>query len=280
MTTLLAGARTPFGQWPRKQSCYTLSAFSSGISQLTSGGLCAKKKGDGSIYTPTSKIADIVGLHESVRLRLMLLRELEDICGPQNCNCLLDARRTPNMTPIHFCFVLHGLQGRPTDLSYMHDAIKSKSKENGMFVRGKSSDWKVGAKATATGNHANKRVQSLGRNEITYLHQNPFKKKNGIIDNLEDKLSLKVLSLWRKRKDRITSLCLMPPAIRERHLMESSKEGKGWSMKCYPLSDLRLCGKKIRCSRRENLSKVTQTLQHPSSAIVWVAFMADMPLHT
>ena len=117
---------------------------------------------------------------------------------------MLDARWTPNMAPIHFCFVVHGHQGRPTDLSYIHDAIKSKAKENGSFVHVKSSDWKastataapaaavgfqcdwVGAAAAATGNHANKRVRREKRDRLPSSESS--KKKNGIIDDLEDTL--------------------------------------------------------------------------------------------
>jgi hypothetical protein len=117
---------------------------------------------------------------------------------------MLDARWTPNMAPIHFCFVVHGHQGRPTDLSYIHDAIKSKAKENGSFVHVKSSDWKastataapaaavgfqcdwVGAAAAATGNHANKRVRREKRDRLSSSESS--KKKNGIIDDLEDTL--------------------------------------------------------------------------------------------
>jgi len=87
------------------------------------------------------------------------------------------------MAPIHFCFVVHGHQGRPTDLSYIHDAIKSKAKENGSFVHVKSSAWKVGAEATATGNHANKRVRREKRDRLPSSESR--KKKNGIIDDLE-----------------------------------------------------------------------------------------------
>ena len=138
------------------------------------------------IYTPASDIADLVALRESVGSRPLPLREPEDIRGPQNRDCLLDARRTPNMAPIHFCFVVHGHQGRPTDLSYIHDAIKSKAKENGSFVHVKSSDWKVGAEATATGNRVNKRVRREKRDRLPSSESS--KKKIAIVDDLEDKL--------------------------------------------------------------------------------------------
>ena len=145
------------------------------------------------IFTPTSDIAAIVALHESVGSRTLLPREPEDIRGPHNRDCMLDARWTPNMAPIHFCFVVHGHQGRPADLSYIHDAIKSKAKENGSFVHVKSSDWNAstaaGAAAAATGNHANKRVRREKRDRLPSSESS--KKKNGIIDDLEDTLAEK-----------------------------------------------------------------------------------------
>jgi hypothetical protein len=88
------------------------------------------------------------------------------------------------MAPIHFCFVVHGHQGRPTDLSYMHETIISKAKEKGSFVHVKSSDWKVGAEATATGNYANKKVRREKRDRLPSPKSS--KKKNGVGDNVED----------------------------------------------------------------------------------------------
>ena len=42
--------------------------------------------------------------------------------------------------PIHFCFIVHGHQGKPTDLSYLHHAIKDKAYEHGGFATTKSSE--------------------------------------------------------------------------------------------------------------------------------------------
>ncbi|KAL7536086.1 hypothetical protein ACHAXR_006928 [Thalassiosira sp. AJA248-18] len=42
-----------------------------------------------------------------------------------------------NIGPIHFCFVVHGHNGKPTDLSYLHSTVKAKGK--GMFADAKSS---------------------------------------------------------------------------------------------------------------------------------------------
>ncbi|KAL3822278.1 hypothetical protein ACHAXA_005911 [Cyclostephanos tholiformis] len=83
------------------------------------------------------------------------------------------------MASFHFCFVVHGHQGRPTDLAYIHDAIKSKANEKSSFVHVKSSDWKVD-EASATGNHFNKKVRRDKRDRL-------LKKKNGIVDDVEDK---------------------------------------------------------------------------------------------
>lgn len=41
--------------------------------------------------------------------------------------------------PIHFCFIVHGHQGRPTDLRYLHHTIKEKAKKHGGFAIAKSS---------------------------------------------------------------------------------------------------------------------------------------------
>lgn len=41
---------------------------------------------------------------------------------------------------IHFCFIVHGHQGKPTDLSYLHHAIKDKASQHGGFATTKSSD--------------------------------------------------------------------------------------------------------------------------------------------
>ena len=43
-------------------------------------------------------------------------------------------------TATHFCFIVHGHQGRPTDLSYVHHALKAKANEHGTFVDVKSSN--------------------------------------------------------------------------------------------------------------------------------------------
>ena len=42
-------------------------------------------------------------------------------------------------TATHFCFIVHGHQGRPTDLSYVHHALKAKANEHGTFADVKSS---------------------------------------------------------------------------------------------------------------------------------------------
>jgi len=42
--------------------------------------------------------------------------------------------------PIHFCFIVHGHQGKPTDLSYLHRAIKDKANQHGGFATTKSSE--------------------------------------------------------------------------------------------------------------------------------------------
>src|SRR5210317_1764705 len=39
--------------------------------------------------------------------------------------------------PIHFCFIVHGHQGKPTDLRYLHHTIKEKA--NQRFAIAKSS---------------------------------------------------------------------------------------------------------------------------------------------
>lgn len=41
---------------------------------------------------------------------------------------------TSNSSPLHFIFIVHGHQGRPTDLSYLHQTIRTKAKEKGKFV--------------------------------------------------------------------------------------------------------------------------------------------------
>lgn len=41
--------------------------------------------------------------------------------------------------PIHFCFIVHGHQGKPTDLSYLHHTIKDKANQYGGFAATKSS---------------------------------------------------------------------------------------------------------------------------------------------
>lgn len=42
-------------------------------------------------------------------------------------------------SPLHFVFIVHGHQGRPTDLSYLHGAIRKKAKEKGVFTNVSSS---------------------------------------------------------------------------------------------------------------------------------------------
>lgn len=41
--------------------------------------------------------------------------------------------------PIHFCFIVHGHQGKPTDLRYLHHTIKEKAKKHGGFAIARSS---------------------------------------------------------------------------------------------------------------------------------------------
>jgi len=45
-----------------------------------------------------------------------------------------------SISPIHFCFIVHGHQGRPTDLSYVHNTIKSKAAQHNAFANAKSSE--------------------------------------------------------------------------------------------------------------------------------------------
>lgn len=47
---------------------------------------------------------------------------------------------TSNSSPLHFIFIVHGHQGRPTDLSYLHHTIRTKAKEKGKFVNVTSSE--------------------------------------------------------------------------------------------------------------------------------------------
>ena len=42
--------------------------------------------------------------------------------------------------PLHFVFIVHGHQGRPADLSYMHHTIRAKAKAMGKFVDVRSSE--------------------------------------------------------------------------------------------------------------------------------------------
>jgi hypothetical protein len=42
--------------------------------------------------------------------------------------------------PVHFCFIVHGHQGKPTDLSYLHHTIKDKANQYGGFATTKSSE--------------------------------------------------------------------------------------------------------------------------------------------
>lgn len=42
--------------------------------------------------------------------------------------------------PVHFCFIVHGHQGKPTDLSYLHHTIKDKANQHGGFATTKSSE--------------------------------------------------------------------------------------------------------------------------------------------
>ena len=42
--------------------------------------------------------------------------------------------------PVHFCFIVHGHQGKPTDLSYLHRTIKDKANQHGGFANTKSSE--------------------------------------------------------------------------------------------------------------------------------------------
>ena len=43
-------------------------------------------------------------------------------------------------SPLHFVFIVHGHQGRPTDLAYLHHTIRAKAKEMEKFEDVKSSD--------------------------------------------------------------------------------------------------------------------------------------------
>jgi len=47
---------------------------------------------------------------------------------------------TTASSPVHFCFIVHGHQGRPTDLSYLHHTVKAKAHEHGIFAHTKSSE--------------------------------------------------------------------------------------------------------------------------------------------
>ena len=93
-------------------------------------------------------------------------------------------RKTPKMAPIHFCFVVHGHQGRPTDLLYIHDAIKIKAKGKGSFVRVESSEWRADDGST-TGNNSKVRVRR-GKRDRFYSST----KNKGIVDDAENKSDL------------------------------------------------------------------------------------------
>jgi len=78
------------------------------------------------------------------------LRENKKFVDDEKKNCYDDKNttttttttttKTSMMDPIHFCFIIHGHQGRPTDLSYLHRAIKAKADVSGLFNDAKSSD--------------------------------------------------------------------------------------------------------------------------------------------
>lgn len=46
--------------------------------------------------------------------------------------------------PIHFCFIVHGHQGKPTDLRYLHHTIKEKAKNGGFAIAKSSRTCSVG----------------------------------------------------------------------------------------------------------------------------------------
>lgn len=50
---------------------------------------------------------------------------------------------TMNIAPIHFVFIVHGHQGHSKQLSYLHNAVKSKANDNGSFANVKTSDWQM-----------------------------------------------------------------------------------------------------------------------------------------
>lgn len=58
---------------------------------------------------------------------------------------------TTTRQPIHFCFIVHGHNGRPTDLSYLHNTVKAKAKYLGLFIDAKSSESCAVGKMTGDG---------------------------------------------------------------------------------------------------------------------------------
>jgi len=62
---------------------------------------------------------------------------------------------------IHFCFIVHGHQGKPTDLSYLHHSIKDKANRHGGFATTKSSE-----------------MCSVGRNSSSHHHDDIAAERN------------------------------------------------------------------------------------------------------
>mmetsp|Transcript_3449 Transcript_3449/g.7600 ORF Transcript_3449/g.7600 Transcript_3449/m.7600 type:complete len:531 (+) Transcript_3449:1-1593(+) len=87
----------------------------------------------------------------------------------------------PNMSPIHFCFIVHGHNGRPTDLSYLHHTIKAKATESGIFRAKSSGSCVVGRKSENSVTQNERKVRRRKRDRFF------SRKKNNESDLHHDK---------------------------------------------------------------------------------------------
>ncbi len=105
-----------------------------------------------------------------------------------------DEKMTINIsTPLHFVFIVHGHQGRPTDLAYLHHTIRAKAIEMGKFVDVKSSDsCVVGRINNDEGRSAHNNAGKIRRKKRDRLPI-PIRAESARDSNASDELELKII---------------------------------------------------------------------------------------
>ena len=98
-----------------------------------------------------------------------------------DCVTSFDDQNMRNIAPMHFCFIAHGHQGRPNDLSYLHHTVKAKAIDNENFADAKSSDsCVVGQKMMDKAASSKNNASNNGRKWRRRGKRDKLQKTNGI----------------------------------------------------------------------------------------------------